>query len=267
MLNFTLFKRSVKSSYKLLLIFVGVLTLYFCVIAGMYDPDDLDILNQLASLKLSPELLSAMGFTLIDTSLLGFLSSYFYGLLMLAFPMVFYIILANKLIAGHVDKGSMAYILATPNTRKKVAVTQATMLLSSITLLVLFVTLLGIVYCQAAFPGMLDVKNFLLLNFGVLLTHFAISGICFFSSCLFNESRLSLLLGSGLPIAFLLVQMLSNSGEKLEILKYFTVFTLFNPIDIIHGENFAIPFIILTVIGVALYGAGIVIFDKKDLPL
>lgn len=267
MLNFTLFKRSIKSSYKLLLIFIGVLTMYFCVIAGMYDPNDLDILNQLASLKLSPELLQAMGFTLSDTSLLGFLSSYFYGLLMLAFPMVFYIILANKLVAGQVDKGSMAYLLATPSTRKKVAFTQAVLLLSSITLLVLFVTILGIVFCQTAFGGLLDVKGFILLNFGVLLTHFAISGICFFSSCMFNESKNSLLLGSGLPIAFLLIQMLSNSGEKLEGLKYFTIFSFFKPLDIIHGENIVSSFLLLAAIGVLLYTAGIIFFDKKDLPL
>lgn len=265
MINLTLFKKTIKSNYKLVLIFMGILTLYFSIIANMYDPDNLDILDTLASMKLSPELLSAMGFTLTDTSLIGFLSSYFYGLLMLAFPMICYIILGNKLIAGLVDKGSMAYLLASPNSRRKIVMTQALFLLLAITLLVGFVTLLGLLFCQIKFDGLLDIKAFLLLNLGVLLLHYAISGICFFASCLFSDPKNSLMIGAGLPIAFLLIQMLSNANKDLEFFKYFTIFTLFDPKSIIQGDNFLGSFFILGGIALVLYLGGILIFNKKDL--
>lgn len=267
MFNWTLWKRTCKSNYIIVLIFAAVLTMYFTIIAGMYDPENLDIVNLLAEMKLSPELLKALGFTLTDTTLLGFLSSYFYGLLMTAFPMVCYIIVGNRLIAGQVDKGSMAYLLATPNTRKKTAVTQASFLLQLVTVLVLFVTLMGVVYCAIKFPGMLDIKAFILLNLGVLLLHFALSGICFFASCLFNESKNSVMLGAGLPVAFLLLQMIANTGEKMEVVKFFTIHTLFNPLNIIHGENFILQFFILGGIAALLYICGIFIFTKKDLPI
>lgn len=267
MINWVLFKQTLKSDYKIILIFIGVLTMYFSIISNMYDPKNLDLLNQMASLKLSPELLQAMGFTLKNPSLVGFLSSYFYGLLMLAFPMIYYIIIANKLISSQVDKGSMACILSTPNTRKKVVATQALFLLSTITLLVLFVTILGIIVCSINFPDLLDVKAFILLNLGVLLVHFAISSISFFSSCLFNETKNSLLFGAGVPILFLLIQMLSNVSNILENLKYFTIFTLFNPTDIINGNNILLPFISLIAIALAFYSAAIYVFDKKDLPI
>lgn len=267
MLNKTLFKKSLQSNYKLVLIFMAILTMYFSIIAGMYDPDSLDIVEMLASMKLSPELLNAMGFTLTDTSLLGFISSYFYGLLMLAFPMVCYIMLANKLVASQVDKGSMAYLLATPNTRKRIAITQGIILLIAIFCLVGFVTALGIIFCQLKFPELLDINKFLLLNLGVFLLHFAISGICFFSSCIFNESKNSLFLGAGLPIVFLLIQMISNAGKELENFRYFTLFTLFNPADIIAGENVVLPLLLLGGIGAVLYISGIIIFDKRDLPI
>lgn len=267
MFNFVLFMKALKSNYKLILIFMGVLAMYMSIIIGMYDPEDLDILNQLASLKLSPELLNAMGFTLMDTSLIGFISSYFYGFLMLAFPMICYIILGNKIVASLVDKGSMASILATPNTRISVALTQGVFLLTTITGLIEFVFIWGIFYCSANLSGMLDIKAFILLNIGVLLLHYAISGICFFSSCLFNESRNSLMLGAGVPIAFLLLQMLSNANKEIEVFRLLTIFSLFQPTKLIAGENILPQIISLVSITIVLYLGGVIAFNKKDLPL
>ncbi|MGL4361698.1 MAG: ABC transporter permease subunit [Cellulosilyticaceae bacterium] len=266
-MQWTLFKKTWKSNYKTVLIFMAILSLYFCIIAGMYDPDDLGIVNMLAEMKMSPELLSAMGFTLVDSSLTGFLASYYYGFLMLAFPLIYYIITANKIVAGLVERGAMAYVLSTPTSRKKVVVTQAVFLMTSVTVLIGFITLLGIGFCEVQFPGLLDIQAFLLLNFGLLLLHFAISGICFFASCVFNESRTSLLLGAGLPVMFLLIQMLANAGEKLSSLKYFTIYTLFNANNLIQMKNCSIQLIVLFVVGAVLYSAGIMIFDKKDLPI
>lgn len=267
MINKTLFVKTLKTNYKLLVIFALVLAMYFSIIFGMYDPEDLGIMEMLAEMKLPTELINAMGFNLTDPSLAGFLSSYFYGMLMLAFPMIYYVILGNKLVAGLVDKGSMAYLLSSPHTRTKIVVTQGIYLLSGITVLVAFVTGLGIALSQIQFPGALDVKAFVLMNVGVLLLHYAISGICFFASCLFNESKYSLLLGAGLPIAFLLIQMISNAGSQMEGLKYLTVFSLFNAGDIIAGESIILPFMVLGLMAATLYSAGVIIFNKKNLPI
>ncbi len=68
---------------------VGILaaiTLYFAVIIGMYDPADGTALQQLVAMKLPEEFLAAFGFTNMDNSLLGFLSGYLYGFLLLALP-------------------------------------------------------------------------------------------------------------------------------------------------------------------------------------
>ena len=47
-------------------------------------------------------------------------------------PLVFSIMLANKLIMGYIDNGSMAYLIATPNTRFKIVFTQALFLIISL---------------------------------------------------------------------------------------------------------------------------------------
>ncbi len=57
-----------------------------------------------------------MGFSGLVTDLTGYLASWLYGLLMFGFPMVYCIILGNRLVARQVDSGSFAYLLSTPHS-------------------------------------------------------------------------------------------------------------------------------------------------------
>ena len=66
-----------------------------------------------------PEIMSAFGMANTGSTLTEFLSNYLYGFLLLVFPMILEIILANKLVVKYVDIGSMAYLLSTPNSRNK----------------------------------------------------------------------------------------------------------------------------------------------------
>lgn len=76
-------------------------------------------------------------------------------------------------------------------------------------------------------PDALDVDTFLILNFGIFLYPFVISGICFCSSCIFNSSKNSLIFGAGISLCFFVMAALAG----------------------------------------CLYAAGILWFLKKDLPL
>jgi ABC-2 type transport system permease protein len=112
-----------------------------------------------------------------------------------------------------------------------------------------------------------SVQEYLTLNLGVFLLIFATSGIAFFCSCIFNSANNSLALGAGIPVAFYLFQMMSGFGEGLEFLKYFSLNTLFDPKAIVSGGSFWLPFLVLGIIGVALYVLAVKVFKEKDLPL
>ena len=263
----TLYKKDWKAHWKLTAALLALLTMYITVIVGMYDPVNNDILQRLASMKMSEQLLAAFGFTAPPPGLLGFLAGYLYGFLLLTLPLVLLVFLANRLVAALVDRGSMAAILATPHSRRAVAGTQALFLISAAVVVVAFVTALGLAVSEAKFPGLLDKAAFLKLNGGLLVVLLCVSGIAFFASCLFNESRWSLSLGAGLPVFFLLVQMLHNANPKLGWLKHLTLFSLFRPNDFVTGAPVWPQMAALGLLGTALYGAGIAVFDRKDLPL
>jgi len=264
MINFTLYKKGLLGSLKMLLIFMSVLTMYFLIIVSMFDPSLGSVLNELTGAM--PELMAMFGMNQSSVTMLGFLSSYLYGFIMLIFPMIFSILCANRLIAGHVDKGSMVYLLAAPIKRKSIAFTQMKVLASGIFALMLYASAIGIIACEASFKGELAIKKFILLNVGALCLQLFISGICFLCSCIFNDTKYSIGFGAGIPALAFIIQMLANADNKLEKVKYATFFTLFSPDGIASGEKSAVLGMIALFVGaVILFISAIAIFSKKDL--
>lgn len=266
-MNTKLFKANTRSNLVMFLIFLGLMLMYLSMITSMFDPKSAEDINALLS-SLPEQLAKAVGFTDISSNLTGFLGNMYYGFIAVMFPMIYCILLGNKLMAKQIENGSMSYLLSTPNSRSKIAVTQALYLLGSTTLLVSLVTLCGIGISNAMFGGLLDTGKFISLNTGLLLLFYAISGICFFFSCLFNESSSSLVFGAGIPVLFFVMKMLANAGNKFSWISNFTLLSLFDPAKILAGDSFAyLSWIILGGIAVVLYAGGIIVFNKKDLPL
>lgn len=266
MINFTLFKRELKANYKLLLLFMAVMSLYCSMIIAMFDPKLGESLAVMA--QSMPELFAAFGMSQPGATMIEFMGNYLYGFILVAIPMLAIVLLSNRLVARYVDRGSMAYLLASPHSRRKIIATQATFLLFSIVILVGYAVCLCIGVSQLLFPGELELMKFLILNVGLLGLHVFLGGVCFLCSSSFPEMKLALGFGAGLPIAFLLIQMLSQVGDKLEQLKYFTPMTLFQVTQIIEGKQEAMLAILaLYVLAIVFYGVGMAIFCRRDLSL
>lgn len=260
----TLYKQGMKGSWKLLLIFALILTMYVAVIITMFDPEQGSALAALA--ESMPEMMAIVGMVQTSATMLGFMSAYLYGFVLLVFPMVYSMLTAHRLVAKYVDRGSMAYLLAAPVPRRKVAFTQMKVLASGILFLVLYASAVQIVTSEALFPGELDIGKMLVLNLGLFCLHLFIGGVCFLASCIFNDAKYSVAFGAGIPALAFIIQMLANYGGDLEVAKYFTFLTLYRPDGIIAGEACAYWGMgILFAGALALYAAAILIFSKKDL--
>lgn len=198
MINMALYKREMKGSIKLLIIFAAIITLYVSVIMYMYDPQMMKTLDSFV--EVMPELMASVGMRANAATLLGFMVSYLYGFILLIFPMLFCIIRGNALIAKYVDKGSMVSLTAAPVKRRAIAFTQMKVLVSGIFLLILYSTAVEFVCAKSGFPGELDIRAFLKLNGGLLCLHLFIGGICFLSSCIFSDTRYSVAFGAGILV-------------------------------------------------------------------
>lgn len=261
-----LLKRDMLSCAKVFIVLLGVISMYTIVIIYMYDPKLSDMLNGYQ--EALPEMMSAVGMTGIATNLLEWIQIYLYGFIMLLFPLIFIIILLQKLLMGYIDSGSMANLLATPNSRAELIRTQAFASVLWVTILMGSVTVIGIASAQMLFPGELDIERYLCLNASTLLVQLAICGIAFAAASACSEAKHYYMLGAGIPVLFFLFEMLSNMGDKMEFLKYATIYTLFPAQKIVSGEGgYLINNVLIALIAAALFAGGGLWFTRRDLSL
>lgn len=260
-----LFKYNIKTNRFLWLLLVAVMFMYFSIIISMYDPENIEALTKM--LELFPkELMDAMGFSQFGTTLLSFIVGYIYGFLIFLFPMVLTVVINHKLVASMVDKGSMAYLLSSPFSRVKVALTQALSGLVLITTFLSVVTLSALAMSELMFAGEMDIVMFIKINIYTIILYWSISSIVFFGSAIADDSKVSLGIGVGVPVMFLVIQMLSGVGEDFKWLENFTMYTLFNPDKMIQGDGFVwLGMTALIAIALVLYSAAIWIFNRKNL--
>ena len=89
MFSLPLFKQSVKSNWVMWTAITGVMSV---------------LCAQFSALKMTQPLLFVV----------------FYGMMTTILPAIYVLVTANKLIAGQIDRGSMAYVLSTPVKRSTV---------------------------------------------------------------------------------------------------------------------------------------------------
>ena len=204
----------------------------------------------------------------------------FYNIAGLLLPMIYMVMVANNLIAGQVDRGSMAYVLSTSVKRKQVVFTQAFFLVLSLFAMFACTTLTSVI-CLACLNGSnitLGYGELLLLNLGAFIAMFAMSGISFLASSWFNRTKYSLGIGGGLNIFFLVATILGLFGSsampsvvRLDSLNFFYYVSLISLFDVNSILNGALTYLwklgILVVVGIVCFCVGAWKFKRKDLPL
>ena len=265
-MNRTLFEKELKSNLFVSGIIVAVVAMYIVVIVSMFDPklgESLDLMMQSM-----PELFAAFGMATQGATMLDFLLNYLYGFLLVLMPFVLALIMVNKLVVRPIDQGTMAYLLATPNSRVRIASTLAGVLVAMLAIVMVLMTVIEIGSSEAMFAGELDVGGMLQANAGLFGLWLFMAGLCFLSACLLSNAGVALWAGGGLVILSYLIQAVSQVGDKFEFLRNVTPLTLFDSYGLAAGEMAAVGgAMALYAAGIAFFLAGIAVFCRRDLSL
>ena len=204
----------------------------------------------------------------------------FYRVAGILLPMVYVIMVANGLLAGQVDSGSMAYVLSTPTKRRTVTVTQMTYLMLSLLAMFLILTVVSVIsiWIVGGNDFTINFAEILILNLGAFLTMFAFAGFCFMCSSIFNRTKYSLSIGGGISIFMLVCTILGLFGsdvvplamriDQMNFFNYLSIISLFDATSILTGGiSWLWKFGILALIGIVTFIVGVFCFEKKDLQL
>ena len=266
-MSWPLFRSTLKANWLIAVVFAIIILIYVTTSVTMFNPQSAEELQSM--IELLPEALTrAMGFVNLGTDFTLYLANYLFGFIMIIFPMIYTIIMANRLIAKHVDSGAMAYLLTTPTSRMRIATTQALYLALSLAFVLLVGWIVTMIMARTMFPGMLDVPAYLALNWVTYLSLLTGAGVGFVASCSFNESRYSLAVGGVVPVLFFVFRMISSLGEEVSWLRYASIYSFIN-VDQIFSES---GFVLLATavqlpLALALLAAGVFVFQRRSLPL
>lgn len=251
MFNIAIFKQSVRKNYPLWLLITGIVCFFACMVAYLAK------VNPRLNLPGSPG----------GTDLITIYVGAFYDIMGLMLILVYAIATGIRLVVTEVDRGDLSYTLNTPVNRREVILTKVGFYVASLLAMILVLSFVGSAANALISPGKLDYGTFWGINAVMFCFMFAISGISFVASCWFNKTSSALTIGVGIPVVFFLFNVIAGFGSDFEFFKYFTLNTLFNPTDIIAGNNIIADVVTLLGVGLVLYVTGIMRFLKKDLPL
>ena len=218
-------------------------------------------------------------------------------------PMIYVMVVSNKLVAAQVNDGSMAYVLSTPTNRKTVVRTQFMFLFLSIT--AMYVVITACALGSEAIANAIKLANnpeasnvrmplrSILYCVGSYASILALGGICFGASCYFNKSSNATVVGGGVCVVSFLACILGLFGNKVfvavgvgvEAMRFFDYFSMFTLVDTESMSDFSKAIYendfvnytgiynwtwklgIMVAIFLIFSWAGGKYFTKKDLPL
>jgi ABC-2 type transport system permease protein len=267
-MNMTLFKTMTKIQLRDIMSYSFGAILYQWLIIWIYPSVAKSGINDL--LKSMPEsMLKAIGMGGGIQKLGDFLAGEFYGLLYLLLMIVFTLMTSIRLIAKLIDRGSMAYLLSTPVSRVKIVTTQIMVLTIGLFTISVFTTLGGITGSRLFVEhSNLDSGAFIQMNIVGFLLFLLVGGYSFVFSCLINDEKKAMGVVACITIVFYACNLVSKMSDKLDWLKYVSIFTVFNPQEIMRGNYNIIPGVSgLAIASILLFILSIAIFKRRDLPL
>lgn len=265
-MNGTLFRRGMQTSWKITALLAAVLSLYISMIVSMFDPKLGESLAAMA--ESMPQLFAAFGMDQPGATLTEFMANYLYGFLLVVFPLVLALLLVWRLIARPSDRGDLVWMLSGAQGRLRVLLSQLGALVCCQLLLAVYCAALGAGCAGAMFPGELDLPAFLRMNAGLFGLQLFLAAACVLLACLFGEMRRGFGVGAGLCALFLLLKMLSDAGEKTELLRWFTPLSLFDPDGLLAASGSAAMGAAVLYLGAAgMLAAACVRFCRRDLAL
>lgn len=261
----TLFAKELKSSLFSLAVMYALIVAYLASVVAMFDPELMKSMD--AMMDVAPELFAAFGMGTKSTTLVGFLINYLYGFLLELMPLILVLVLVNRLMVRYVDRGTMAYLLATPTSRVRIAATLAAVLVCSMAIFLVLVHVAELALSEALFPGELDFGAMARVNAGLFAVWVFMSAVCFLSTCVFSRAGLALWTGGAVCLAAYFLQMMSQLGDALEPCKYASFLTLFDAYGLATGEGSgpAVGVMVLGVAALVLFAVAVGVFARKDL--
>jgi ABC-2 type transport system permease protein len=214
-------------------------------------------------------LLRVLGYSVGVSNLSGFLGGEFYSLLYLLIMGVYAVFSASRLMAHLIDNRSMAYLLASPVSRGRVATTQAMVLVSGVLVIGGITTAGGLLGAHWFAPhASLPAGPFLALNLVGILLFAVVAAYSFLFSCIAPDERSALGLSAAVTLLMYGIHVVGDLSSRVQWLAHLSLFTAFNSQQLIHGQGPVLADSLGLATGaIVLLAVSVALFQRRQLSL
>lgn len=262
-----MFKRELKINLKSFIIWTSILILLFLVVFLVYPSIvSSDNINQIDEMmKLFPEeVLKAFNMDISSMdSAYGWLKSEGFIMILLVTGIYSSILGSNILLKEESDK-TIEYLNSLPLRRKDIIRDKVVVGIIYIVLMVLVIGLFN--YIALYLSGDFDKKQYLLLSITPILTSLPLFSINLYISTYFHKVKNMFGISLGISIGSYFIQILSDISEKVEFLKYLSIYTLADIRNIIIDIRINSLMIILSILITLVFIVSAYLrYNKKEL--
>ena len=260
-------KRELKVNFKSFLIWTTILILLFLVVFLVYPfiiTDD-TVKNLDEMMKVFPkELLKSfnMDITSINTAY-GWLKSEGF-MFVLIIVGVYSSILGYQIVSKEESDKTIEYLASLPIKRSTIMTNKIIVSMIYISLMVIFLGIFN--YIGLSLSGDFKHKQFILLSLTPLLVAYPLFSLNLLIATIKTKTKKSIGISLGLVFIFYIINVLSELSNKIEILKYFSIYTLADTRNVITKIAInQINIIISIIITVLLIVNSYIVYNRKEL--
>lgn len=261
------------TSFKTNTLYLGIIIV--CVIASIGSLvaiyPSMNSNNSYAELlsAMPQDMLSAIGMNGDVSNLNDYLNMNFYNSIYLYILIALVIGMASKLVAKPLGDTSLVYFLNSSVSRKKFLGSQIIVFNGALLIVGIFSVVSGLL-SKILFVNdiAIDMNNFIKTNIELIVIFVFIGSVCFCISTFVNNGTEAITYATSLIVVEYILDMFRKISSKLNALKNFTIFTVYDT-DKICGDShyFVISCMVLLGISIVFYMLALWHFDKRDLYL
>ena len=252
-----MFTRELKFNLKSFILWTSCLIvlclLVFMLYKSIISGDSIEKINEAMS-AFPPDVLKMFNLDISNIdSAYGWLKTEGIVFIMIISGM-FSAVLGINLLLKEEDEKTVEYMMSLPITPKSVMIKKFVVGIIYITAMIIILTIFNLV--ALSLTGEFKVGEFILMSVTPLMPSFVIYSLCMFISTFTHKTKKVFSLSLGIVFVSYFLYAVSQMNEKVEFLKYFSVFTLADTRNIITNLTVNPICIIVFVILFALLSLG-----------
>ena len=260
-------KREFKVNLKSFIIWTSILIILFLVVFLVYPyiitDDTVKNLDEMMKV-FPPELLKAFNMDITSiNSAYGWLKSegFMFVLLIVGF---YSSILGNNILLKEENNKTIEYLESLPITRNRILTNK---IIVSVVYMISMILILGIFnYIALLLSGDFDHIQYILLSITPIFIVLPLFSINLFISTFLHKTKKTIGISLGLVFIFYMLNVLSELSIKVEVLKYFSIYTLADVRNVVLNVAISpINIIISLVITIIFIFGSYIKYNKKEL--